>query len=106
MVQVTFRTSTGAVFKIEATVGGSLMSSAKAKGVPGIDADCGGSMVCGTCHVFVDPPWLERLPPPSAGEADLVEYGLHPQANSRLSCQIIATEDLAGMTLEIPPAQK
>ena len=106
MARISFRSASGATFEIDATPGETLMSQAKARGVPGIDADCGGSMVCGTCHVFIDPPWLDTLPPASAGEAALVEYGLYPRETSRLSCQLIVTEQMDGMTVEIPPAQK
>jgi 2Fe-2S ferredoxin len=106
VVEITFRGADGARRTIEAKAGTSLMASAKAAGVGGIDADCAGSMVCGTCHVFVDAPWFATLPPPSAGERALVEYGLYPRENSRLSCQMVVSEAMAGMTVEIPPAQK
>ncbi len=82
------------------------MSQAKDGHVAGIDADCGGSAVCGTCHVFIDEPWFSRLPAPSAEEAALVEYGLDPRENSRLSCQVVVTGAMAGMTVEIPQTQK
>jgi len=106
MVAITFRSQDGGTTTIEAKAGESLMSQAKAWNVAGIDADCGGSMVCGTCHVFIDEPWVGALPPPSAAEAALVEYGLYPRDNSRLSCQLVVTDAMAGMTIEIPPAQK
>ena len=103
---ITFRSPDGATTAIDAKPGETLMTQAKAKAVPGIDADCGGSMVCGTCHVFIDEPWFSRLPPPSEAEAALVEYGLHPRDTSRLSCQVVVTEAMCGMNVEIPPAQK
>jgi 2Fe-2S ferredoxin len=106
VVAITFRSQDGGTTTIDARLGESLMSQAKARGVAGIDADCGGSMVCGTCHVFIDEPWLGALPAPSASEAALVEFGLYPRDNSRLSCQITVTDAMAGMRVEIPPAQK
>ena len=106
VVEITFRTQDGAATLIDAKAGESLMSQAKARGVVGIDADCGGSMVCGTCHVYVDEPWFGALPPASDSEAAVVEYGLYPRDTSRLSCQLVVTEAMAGMTVEIPPAQK
>ena len=105
MARITFRTAGGVTAVIDARPGETLMSQAKAGGVPGIDADCGGSMVCGTCHVFIDAPWCAALPAPSAGEVALVEYGLYPRDNSRLSCQIVVTAEMDGMNVEIPPSQ-
>jgi 2Fe-2S ferredoxin len=106
MVKITFRDQGGRSTSIDARVGESLMSQAKAWSVAGIDADCGGSMVCGTCQVFIDEPWLQALPPASAGEAALIEFSLYPRDASRLSCQIVVTDAMAGMTLEVPSAQK
>jgi 2Fe-2S ferredoxin len=82
------------------------MLAAKAHAVPGLDAECGGSMVCGTCHVFVDGGWFDRLPAPSALETELISYGLHADGNSRLSCQIVVTDAMEGMSVEIPPSQR
>jgi 2Fe-2S ferredoxin len=106
LVEIIFRTANGATRTIDAKPGESLMSQAKIHLVAGIDADCGGSMVCGTCHVVIDDPWFSRLPGPSAEEAALVEYGLDPRENSRLSCQVVLTGAMDGMTVAIPPTQK
>jgi 2Fe-2S ferredoxin len=91
---------------IDAPVGGSLMLAATANRVEGIEAACGGSMVCGTCHVYVDPEWLERLPAPSDAEAEIIEYGVDPQWNSRLSCQIMVEDALDGMRVTTPASQR
>ena len=85
MVRVLIRDDAGRAVEIDAAVGESLMASAKAAGVEGIEAECGGSMVCATCQVYVDPDWLDRLPPVSPMEAEMVEYTRHPRPNSRLS---------------------
>ena len=106
MPRITYIEHNGKTHTVDVPVGKSVMQGAIENNIPGIDADCGGSMVCGTCHVFIDPPWLYTLPPASAGEAALVEYGLYPRETSRLSCQLIVTEQMDGMTVEIPPAQK
>lgn len=106
MVQISYRTHDGRVGVFEAKAGQSLMASAKAAGVPGIVAECGGSMVCGTCHVFIDADWCARLPPAGSMEADLITYGMHPRDTSRLSCQITVTEAMEGLQLEIPPSQR
>lgn len=106
MVKVTFRFESGqAAQAIEAPTGASLMSAAKAAKVAGIEAVCGGSMVCGTCHVYVEPDDLARLAPPSADEAEVVAYGVDPRPGSRLSCQITVTEACDGLTVTVPLAQ-
>lgn len=65
MVRIVFRDDAGNAAEIEARAGQSLMESAKAAGIAGIEAECGGSMVCATCQVYVAPDWVERLPPPA-----------------------------------------
>ncbi|PJK29679.1 2Fe-2S iron-sulfur cluster-binding protein [Minwuia thermotolerans] len=68
-----------------------------------VEAICGGSCSCATCHVYVDPAWLEKLPAQEADERELVSDEPTYQPNSRLSCQIEMTEDLDGLTLTIAP---
>ena len=86
--------------------GQSLMRAATAAGVEGIAADCGGCMTCATCHVFVDPAWLERLPARSADEDAMLEMTAVPrQPNSRLSCQIALDGSLAGLVARLPETQ-
>jgi 2Fe-2S ferredoxin len=106
LVQVTYRTHDGRSGVFEAKIGQSLVAAAKAASVPGILAECGGSMVCGTCQVFVDELWFPRLTAPTEMEADLISFGLHPAANARLTCQITVTEAMDGLTVEIPPSQR
>jgi len=69
----------------------------------GVAAICGGMCSCATCHVYVDPQWLERLPPPMSDERELVGDLTHHRANSRLSCQIEFTDALAGLKVTIAP---
>ena len=106
MVQIRYRTHDGRSGDFEAKVGQSLMVAARAANVPGIVTECGGSMVCGTCHVFIDDAWFSQLPPAAPMEADLIDYGLYPRPTSRLSCQISVTEAMNGLVLEIPPSQR
>lgn len=106
MVRVVIRDAAGAATEIEAAVGESLMVSAKAAGIDGIEAECGGSMVCATCQVYVTPDWFDRLPAASPVESEMVEYTLHPQPNSRLSCQIIITREMEGLEVSTPPSQR
>ena len=86
--------------------GQSLMRAATAAGVDGIAADCGGCMTCATCHVYVDPGWLDRLPAPSGDEDAMLEMTAMPrQPNSRLSCQIALDASLDGLVATLPETQ-
>lgn len=106
MVSAIFHTPSGERRVIEATCGRPLMEAAKAAGVEGIDADCGGSMVCGTCHVHVAPEWLARLPEPSEMEVEILEYVPEPHPNARLSCQIMISEEMDGIEVTVPSTQR
>jgi 2Fe-2S ferredoxin len=83
----------------------SVMAGATRNSVPGILADCGGACSCATCHVFVDPAWVDKLPPKEETEASMLECVLDPQPNSRLSCQIKVTEELDGLVIRLPEKQ-
>ncbi len=106
MVRIVFRDAAGEVTEIQAAAGQSLMECAKAAGIAGIEAECGGSMVCATCHVHVAPQWFDRLPPASAMEAEMTEYTRYPSSTSRLSCQITVTPELDGLEVTTPPSQR
>jgi len=69
----------------------------------GVAAICGGMCSCATCHVFVDPEWKDRLPAPLSDERELLGELSHYQDNSRLSCQLDFTPDLAGLRVTIAP---
>lgn len=103
MVHIIFRNGDGTAHKVEATPGQSLMEVAVANAVPGIDAECGGSMSCATCHCYVDAAWFEKTGTPGEGEADMLEFAEKPmQPTSRLSCQISITDALDGLVVEVP----
>jgi ferredoxin, 2Fe-2S len=105
-IEVVFIADDGSRRTAEAPPGKSVMSAAVAAGIEGIAADCGGTMSCATCHVFVEPPWGGRLPAPSADEDAMLEMTAAPRRpESRLSCQLIATPELHGLTLRLPPTQ-
>jgi 2Fe-2S ferredoxin len=106
MVRIVFHGANGDITEIDAEPGVSLMVSAKAAGVDGIEAECGGSMVCATCQVYVSEPWFSRIAPAGLIEAEMVEYTLHPRPNSRLSCQIVINDAMDGMEVEVPRAQR
>jgi len=105
MVQIVFRDQDGNETRIDAEPGKSLMESAKVNDIEGIVAECGGSMVCGTCHVHIAEPWGSRLEPPSEMEADMLECVRYPAPEARLSCQIVVTDALEGLEVNIPPGQ-
>jgi len=92
-------------YVVDATDGVSVMRAASDHDVPGMLADCGGSMSCATCHVHVAQEWIERVGPPGDEEAAMLEMAIDPQSDSRLSCQIIVSPDLSGLTLNIPEKQ-
>ena len=106
MVRIVFRSASGTATEVDAAEGQSLMEAAKAAGITGIDAECGGSMICATCHVHVAPDWFARLAPAGEIEAEMVEYTRHPRPTSRLSCQIAVTAELDGLEVEVPPSQR
>lgn len=91
---------------VECNDGLSLMSAACRASVPGIDADCGGSMVCGTCHVHVAEQWLALLSKPSEMETTILDCVPEPHPNARLSCQILMTRALDGIEVTVPPDQR
>nr|HET7858893.1 2Fe-2S iron-sulfur cluster-binding protein [Caldimonas sp.] len=96
----------GADHVLAAPVGASLMRAAVAAGIDGIKADCGGVMTCATCHVYVDPQWLDRLPPPSPDEDAMLEMTAAPRlSNSRLSCQLQLSPALEGFVATLPATQ-
>ncbi|TCD06189.1 2Fe-2S iron-sulfur cluster binding domain-containing protein [Erythrobacteraceae bacterium CFH 75059] len=88
---------------VEATAGLSVMEAIRAAGFDELLALCGGCCSCATCHVHVDPAHLDRLPPMSADEDDLLESSEHRRPTSRLSCQLPVTDALDGLRVAIAP---
>lgn len=105
MVKIVFIEHTGEAHAVSVKTGGSVMQAAVSNGVPGIDADCGGSCSCATCHVYVDPAWLERVGPVNPVEDAMLSLSADRKENSRLSCQITVTEDLDGLVVTTPEFQ-
>ncbi|MDT0617446.1 2Fe-2S iron-sulfur cluster-binding protein [Salinisphaera sp. P385] len=105
MPRITFIDFSGASHDVEAKTGGTLMEAAIEAMVPGIEGDCGGNCICATCHVYVDPAWLARLPAPEGDEEAMIEYTSEPEDNSRLTCQLTVTDELDGMVVRIPETQ-
>ncbi len=105
MPRVVFLEPDGRRREFSVPAGTTLMEAARQHGVDGILAQCGGACACATCHVYVDPAWLARLPAREDMEAGMLENAWEPRPNSRLSCQIHLTEDLDGLTVSVPERQ-
>jgi 2Fe-2S ferredoxin len=91
---------------IEGAAGDSVMITAVQHGIDGIVAECGGSLSCATCHVYVKDDWFAKTGPPSDDESEMLEGAMsEPGPTSRLSCQIELTPDLDGLIVEVPPEQ-
>lgn len=105
MVQILFKEHDGTEHTVNVDTGISVMEAAMNNGVPGIDADCGGSCSCATCHVFVDPTWQEKVGPPNDNEEAMLSVSNDRQDNSRLSCQIKVTDELDGLIVTTPEFQ-
>ena len=106
MTRIHFIQPDGREQAVDANPGQSVMQAAIGALVPGIVADCGGACTCATCHGYGDEAWVDRVPPASADEADMIDAGcLAVQPNSRLTCQIKVTDALDGLVIRLPPAQ-
>jgi len=105
MAKITFTDHKGNSKTIEIENGLSVMEGAIQNDIPGIDADCGGSMACATCHVYVEEKWLNKLPKSEEGEVDMIDMAYEPKKNSRLSCQLIVSDELDGLIVTTPEKQ-
>jgi ferredoxin, 2Fe-2S len=105
MPKVTYIQHDGTVDTVEAPSGTTVMEAAIDNDVPGIVAECGGACSCATCHVYVDPEWLEKIPPAEPQEEGMLECALDRRENSRLSCQISLDDSLDGLVVRVPEAQ-
>jgi 2Fe-2S ferredoxin len=106
MAKITYVTFDGARHEVEVEAGLSVMLGARRNGVPGIDADCGGSCSCATCHVYVDPAWQAAVGGRHDLEEATLEFADAVEANSRLSCQIKVTPALDGLVVRMPQSQR
>ena len=105
MTKITYIEHNGKEHTIDVQNGLTVMEGAVQNDIPGIDADCGGGMACATCHVYVKEEWLDKLPVKEDGEEDMLDMAFEPKNNSRLSCQIIVSDDLDGLEVNIPSKQ-
>ena len=105
MPKITYNTHDNQTHTIDVQKGLSVMEGAVQNDIRGIDADCGGGMACATCHVYVNEEWLDKLPKKEDGEEDMLDMAFEPKKNSRLSCQIIVSDELNGLSVHIPSKQ-
>lgn len=105
MVEIVFIEHDGSEHKVPARPGSTVMLAAVTNGVPGIDADCGGSCSCATCHVFVHEDWLEKVGEMNLTEEAMLSLSPDRKDNSRLSCQITVSEELNGLVVTTPEFQ-
>lgn len=105
MATITYIECNGEEHEIEVAPGASVMQGAVQNQIRGIIAECGGNMSCATCHVYVDPAWVDKVGEKSETEVALLEEVCDSRPNSRLSCQIKVTDDLDGLVVRLPEKQ-
>ena len=105
MAKITYITHDLKNHTIDVQNGLTVMEGAVQNDIPGIDADCGGGMACATCHVYVRDDWFDKVTPKEDGEEDMLDMAFEPKQNSRLSCQLIVSDELDGLIVNIPSKQ-
>ena len=105
MAKITYIEHNGKSHSINVENGLTVMEAAVQNDIPGIDADCGGSMACATCHVYVKEEWFNKLPQKQEGEDDMLDQAFDPNKNSRLSCQLTVSDELDGLIVNLPEKQ-
>lgn len=105
MPKIIFIEHSGSLREVDADIGETVMEVAMNNLVPGIVADCGGSCTCGTCHTYVGSQWVGVVGQAGDDERELLEGVMEPAENSRLSCQIIVTEEMEGAEFYLPASQ-
>ena len=105
MAKITYIEYSGKRHTIEVQNGLTVMEGAVQNNIPGIDADCGGSMACATCHVYVKEDWFNIVPSKTEGEDDMLDQAYEPKKYSRLSCQLLVSDELDGLIVNLPEKQ-
>ncbi len=105
MAKITYVDHEGNELVIDARNGETVMETAIKNSVPGIDADCGGACACATCHVYVDEAFMETVGTAEDMESSMLDFAENVQPNSRLSCQIIVSDELDGLRVTTPESQ-
>jgi len=106
MAKITYVEHGGKEHVVEVANGLTVMEGARDNGIPGIEADCGGACACSTCHVYVDPAWVDRLPKKDSMEEDMLDFAWNPDpVRSRLTCQLKVSDALDGLRVQMPEKQ-
>lgn len=106
MTTIVFKLANGEQKEVAYAAGHSIMETAIHNNIDGIEAECGGSCACATCHVYVEAQWLDALPEADDMELEMLDMTASPRAdNSRLSCQLTVPEHIERITIEIPESQ-
>ena len=105
MPKITYIEHEGKSHEIEVANGLTVMEGAVQNNIPGIDADCGGSCACATCHVYVNEKWFGKLSKKESAEEDMLDMAYEPKKFSRLSCQITVEDSLDGLVVKMPSKQ-
>lgn len=105
MAKITYIESDGTLHEVDVPSGWSIMEGAINNNVPGIEAECGGACSCATCHVYVDPGWVDVTGMAEDIEKGMLECALDLGETSRLSCQIEVNDTLDGLIVRMPKLQ-
>jgi 2Fe-2S ferredoxin len=105
MPKITYIEHNGTEHTVDVATGLTVMEGAVNNNVPGIDADCGGACACSTCHAYVDPEWVGKLPDREDMEVDMLDFAFEPNERSRLTCQVKVTAEMDGLVLQLPEKQ-
>ena len=106
MAKITYVEFNGTEHVVDVANGLTVMEGARDNAIPGIEADCGGACACSTCHVYVDPAWVDALPAKDAMEEDMLDFAYQPDpARSRLTCQLKVSDALDGLKVFMPEKQ-
>ena len=103
--KITFVDSHGQARTVEGETGSTVMETARRNDIPEIAAECGGACACATCHVYVDPAWVDKVGKAEPMEEDMLDFASDVKPNSRLSCQIRVKPELDGLIVRTPARQ-
>ncbi len=106
MPTIIYHDPSGVRHSVDVPQGSTVMEGARARNIPGILGDCGGACACSTCHVYVAPEWVAKLPPAKDMEIDMLDFAFEPDPErSRLTCQLTVTAAMDGLVVIIPAQQ-
>jgi 2Fe-2S ferredoxin len=105
MALVKFVTHDGNEVEANVNTGDSIMTAAIDNGIDAIVAECGGACACATCHCYIDEAWTDKVSPAEEIEKEMLDCALDTKDNSRLSCQVVMTDEMDGIVVHLPEKQ-